>query len=155
MSDVEKRLEVLGIELPVRNRKGKGAVAAVLDGEMLYVSGHLPYTESGELLYKGKVGGTLTQEEGYAAARQCGLNMLRTIKDYIGSLDRVECFVTVLGLVNSAADFSSQPAVVNGFSDLMVEVFGVRGQHARSAMGAYALNDDAPVIVDAIIKIRD
>ena len=70
MSDVEKRLEVLGIELPVRNRKGKGAVAAVLDGDMLYVSGHLPYTESGELLYKGKVGGNLTQEEGYAAARQ-------------------------------------------------------------------------------------
>ena len=68
---------------------------------------------------------------------------------------REECFVKVLGLVNSAADFSSQPAVVNGFSDLMVEVFGVRGQHARSAMGAYALNDDAPVIVDAIIKIRD
>ena len=77
MSDVEKRLEALGIELPARNRKGKGAVAAVLDGNMLYVSGHLPYTESGELLYKGKVGGNLTQEEGYAAARQCGRSVSR------------------------------------------------------------------------------
>ncbi len=154
MGDTEKRLENLGISLPVRDRRGKGAVQAVLDDDILYVSGQLPYLETGELLFRGKVGRELTVEEGYQAARQCGLNVLRTIKDYIGSLDRVDYFVKVLGLVASADDFSSQPAVVNGFSDLMTEVFGVRGQHARSAMGAYELEGGAPVIVEAIIKIR-
>ena len=80
--------------------------------------------------------------------------MLSTIKDYIGDLDRVDYFVKILGLVNSAGDFSGQPAVINGFSDLMVEVFGRRGQHARSAMGAYALPLNVPVVVEAIVKIR-
>ena len=100
------------------------------------------------------MGTDLTVEEGYQAARLCGLNMLATIQDYIGELDRVDYFVKILGLVNSGGDFSGQPAVINGFSDLMVEVFGRRGQHARSAMGAYALPKNVPVVVDAIIRIR-
>ena len=80
--------------------------------------------------------------------------MLATIQDHIGDLDRVDYMVKALGLVNSAGDFSQQPAVMNGFSDLMVEVFGRRGQHARSAMGAYALPDNVPVVVEAILKLR-
>jgi enamine deaminase RidA (YjgF/YER057c/UK114 family) len=155
MSETSKRIEQLGINLPVRNRKGAGVVDAVLKGDLLFLSAHLPVDEEGNPLYTGKVGTELDVETAYKAARLCGLNMLATIKDYIGELDRVDYFVKVLGLVNSGADFSSQPAVINGFSDFMVEVFGRRGQHARSAMGAFALPMNVPVVVDAIIKIRN
>lgn len=154
MSETGKRIEQLGITLPVRNRKGAGAVDAVLKEDMLYLSAHLPVDLEGNPVYTGKVGAELNLETAYEAARLCGLNMLATIKDYIGELDRVDYFVKVLGLVNSASDFSSQPAVINGFSDLMVEVFGKRGQHARSAMGAYALPGNMPVAVEAIVRIR-
>lgn len=154
MSETGKRIEQLGITLPVRDRKGTGAVDAVLKDDMLYLSAHLPVDLEGKPAYTGKVGAELDLETAYEAARLCGLNMLATIKDYIGELDRVDYFVKVLGLVNSAGDFSSQPAVINGFSDLMVEVFGKRGQHARSAMGAYALPGNMPVAVEAIVRIR-
>ena len=154
MSETGKRVEQLGIKLPVRNRKGSGAVEAVLLGDMLYLSAHLPINEEGVPVFRGKVGDVVDVETAYQAARLCGLNMLATIKEYIGELDRVDYFVKALGLVNSAGDFSGQPAVMNGFSDLMVEVFGKRGQHARSAMGAYALPEQVPVIVEAIVKIR-
>jgi len=154
MGETSKRIEQLGIELPNKNHKGTGVVDAVLKGDLLFLSGHLPVDADGRPKYVGKVGTDLDIETGYAAARLCGINMLATIKDYIGELDRVDYFVKVLGLVNSGADFSSQPAVINGFSDLMVEVFGRRGQHARSAMGAYALPQNVPVVVEAIVKIR-
>lgn len=154
MGETGKRIEQLGIVLPVRDRKGTGAVDAVLKDDMLYLSMHLPVDLDGKAVYTGKVGQDLGVEEAYQAARLCGLNMLATVKDYIGELDRVDYVVKALGLVNSAGDFSNQPAVMNGFSDLMVEVFGKRGQHARSAMGAYALPQNVPVVVEAIIRIR-
>ena len=154
MSETGKRLEKLGIELPVPERKGTGAVDAVLLGDILYLSAHLPLDAEGKPVYTGKLGDGVDMETAYQAARLCGLNMIATIKDYVGELDRVDYFVKVLGLVNSAEDFSSQPAVINGFSDLMVEVFGRRGQHARSAMGAFALPHNVPVAIDAIVKIR-
>lgn len=154
MSESQKRLEQLGIDLPNKDRRGTGTVDAVQYKDLLFLSAHLPLKEDGTPAYTGKVGTDLTPEEGYQAARICGLNMLATIKDYVGELDRVDCFVKVLGLVNSGADFSGQPAVVNGFSDLMVEVFGKRGQHARSAMGAFSLPMNVPVVVEAIVKIR-
>ena len=140
MSETSKRIQQLGIELPIRDRKGTGKVDAVLYGDLLYVSGQLPVDMDVETAYK--------------AARLCGMNVLATIKDYIGELDRVDYIVKCLGLVNSGADFCSQPAVMNGFSDLMVEVFGRRGQHARSAMGAYSLPHNVPIVVEAIVKIR-
>ncbi len=154
MSETGKRIQQLGIRLPDKNRKGSGTVDAVRHGDLLFLSAHLPVDTNGNPVYKGKVGTDLTPEEGYQAARLCGINMLATIKDHIGELDRVDYIVKVLGVVNSGADFSSQPAVINGFSDLMVEVFGKRGQHARSAMGAYALQGDVPVAVEAIVRIR-
>ena len=154
MSETGKRIEQLGIRLPVRSRKGTGAVDAVLKDDMLYLSAHLPVDMEGNPVYTGKAGAELDTGAAAKAARLCGLNMLATIKDYIGELDRVDYFVKVLGLVNSAGDFSDQPAVMNGFSDLMVEVFGKRGQHARSAMGAYALPGNMPVAVEAIVRIR-
>ena len=154
MSETGKRMAQFGINLPVRDRKGTGVVDAVLLGDVLYLSAHLPTDIDGKPLYTGKVGEDVDVETAYKAARQCGLNMLATIKDYIGELDRVDYVVKALGLVNSAGDFCQQPAVMNGFSDLMVEVFGRRGQHARSAMGAYALPHNVPIVVDAIVKIR-
>lgn len=154
MSEVEKRMEKHGIILPLRDRRGTGVVDAVLLEDVLYLSAHLPVDTEGKPLYVGKVGAELDVEAAYKAARQCGLNMLATIKDHIGGLDRVDYVVKALGLINSAGDFSQQPAVMNGFSDLMVEVFGRRGQHARSAMGAYALPMNVPVVVDAIVRVR-
>lgn len=154
MSETGKRLEQLGITLPVRDRKGKGVIDAVLEGDLLFISAHFPTDADGKPVYTGKVGAEIDRETAYQAARLCGLNMLTTIKDYIGELDRVDYVVKALGLVNSAGDFSEQPAVMNGFSDLMVEVFGKRGQHARSAMGAYALEQNMPVTVEAIVRIR-
>ena len=126
----------------------------MIKDDMLYISAHLPVDMDGKPVYVGKVGSDIDIDTAYQAARLCGLNMLATIKDYIGELDRVDYFVKALGLVNSAGDFSSQPAVMNGFSDLMVEVFGKRGQHARSAMGAFALPGNVPVVVEAIVRIR-
>ena len=154
MGETETRIRNLGLNLPARNRKGTGVVDAVLQNGLLFLSAHGPVDENGKPAYVGKVGTDLTLEEGYQAARICGLNTLATIKEYLGSLDRVHCFIKVLGLVNSGADFSEQPAVVNGFSDLMVEVFGVRGQHARSAMGAFVLPQNLPVMIDAILSVR-
>lgn len=154
MSETGKRIEQLGIELPNKNRKGSGMVDAVRHGDLLFLSAHLPVDEDGNPVFTGKVDTDLTIEQGYQAARLCGMNMLATIKDHIGELDRVDYFVKVLGLVNSGGDFSRQPAVINGFSDLMVEVFGKRGQHARSAMGAFALPINVPVVVEAILRIR-
>lgn len=154
MSETTNRIEKLEITLPIRERKGTGVVDAVIKGDLMFLSAHLPVDIDGKPFYTGKVGTDLTLEEGYKAARLCGLNVLATIKDYVGELDRVDYFVKVLGLVNSGEDFSDQPAVINGFSDLMVEVFGKRGQHARSAMGAYALPKNVPVIVDVVVKLR-
>ena len=122
--------------------------------DILYLSAHFPVDEMGRPVYVGRVGAQIDEETAYKAARLCGLNMLRTIQSYIGSLDRVEYFVKALCLVNSAGDFYNMPPVMNGFSDLMVEVFGHRGQHARAAMGAYVLEGNMPVCVDAIIKVR-
>ena len=154
MGETGKRMEQLGISLPVKDRRGTGAVDAVLTGDLLFLSAYLPVDAEGKAVYAGKVGVDMDVETAYKAARLCGLNMLATIKDYIGELDRVDCVVKALGLVNSGGDFSSQPAVMNGFSDLMVEVFGRRGQHARSAMGAFALPQNVPIAVEAIVRVR-
>ena len=104
MGETGKRLEQLGIQLPVRDRKGEGAVDAVLYKDLLYLSGHLPVDLDGKAVYTGKVGVDLDIDQAYQAARLCGLNMLATIKDYIGELDRVDYIVKCLGLVNSGAD---------------------------------------------------
>lgn len=154
MGYIENRLDQLGIVLPKKDRRGKGTVPAKEAGGLLYISAQLPVDENGEPLYIGRVGTEVSPEDAYSAARQCGLNALRCVADYVGDLDRVEGVVKVLGLVNSGGDFSSQPAVINGFSDLMVEVFGDRGLHARSAMGAYTLPMNVPVTVDCIFKLR-
>lgn len=154
MGQIEKRLEQLNISLPTKDRRGRGAVPARQIGDLIYVSAQVPEDETGKPLFAGRIGSELTLEQGYEAARQCAVQTLGILTDLIGSLDRVDYVVKVLGLVSSIEDFSSQPAVINGFSDLMVEVFGERGMHARSAMGAFVLPNNAPVAVDCIVKLR-
>jgi enamine deaminase RidA (YjgF/YER057c/UK114 family) len=106
------------------------------------------------MVYQGKVGRELTVEQGYAAARLTGLNLLRLVQDELGSLDAVQGWVKALGFINSAPGFTQQPAVLNGFSDLIVELYGQeRGRHARSAVGIAELPFDIPVEIEAILEI--
>lgn len=154
MSQTDEKLEQMGITLPKKDRRGQGIVAVRQYNDLLYVSGHGPTDPAGKPVYTGKVGTDLTVEEGYQAARLCGINILAAVREYIGDLDRIDSLIKVFGLVASGPDFFDQPAVMHGFSDLMVEVLGDRGLHARSAMGTCCLPNNIPVEVDAIFKIR-
>ncbi|GIQ68798.1 RidA family protein [Xylanibacillus composti] len=156
MGLAEERIAKLGITLPTISLKGKGIVAIQKHGNLLYTSGHGPERESdGSPIWTGKLGKDLTVEEGYAAARECGIILLAQLKSYLGDLERVDQIVKVLGLVASAEDFYQQPQVMHGFSDLMVEVFGERGKHARSAMGTYVLPKNIPVEIEMIVRIKE
>lgn len=143
----EAKLKELGIELPEIPTAGGNYLHAVLSGPHLYLSGKVDRT------VHGKVGTDVTLEEAYAAARQIGLYQLAVIRAELGSLDRVKRVVKVLGMVNSAPDFGKQPAVINGFSDLLIEVFGDNGRHARSAVGMGALPNQVAVEIEAIVEI--
>jgi enamine deaminase RidA (YjgF/YER057c/UK114 family) len=155
MGQIETKLAEMGVELPTKVPKGKGLVPVVQVGDLLYVSGHGPEDNEGNLLYRGRVGAEVSLEEAYQAARQTGFQLLRAIKDQIGDLDRIDRIIKVLGFINSADDFHEQPAVLNGFSDLMIELFGVRGQHARSAIGTSNLPLNQPVEIEMIVKLKD
>jgi enamine deaminase RidA (YjgF/YER057c/UK114 family) len=129
-------------------------VGAVRSGNLLYLSGHGPM-RGGAAMAKGKLGRELSVEQGYQAAREVGLSLLATARAALGSLDRVTRVVKVLGMVNSADDFGDQPKVVNGFSDLMVEVFGEAiGKHARSAVGMAGLPMGIPVEIEMILEVE-
>ena len=151
----EKLLEEMGISLEPVNRSGAAVVPIRRYGDLLFVSGHGPTGPSGEPLMQGCVGDGLTQEQGFEAARLCAISMLRTLKDYLGDLDRIVEWVKVLGLVNSGGDFWGMPATINGFSNVIVKAFGERGRHARAAMGSANHESQYPVVVDAIVRIRD
>jgi len=155
MGDTEKRLKELDIVLPYKDRKGISGVALKKDGQLIYLSGHGCSKPDGELLYEGRLGVEVNLEEGYKAARQVGINLLASLKDYLGSLDRIEKIIKVLGFVACSPDFDQQSLVIHGFSDLMTEVFGDRGTHARSAIGVAALPKKTPVEIEMIVKIKD
>jgi enamine deaminase RidA (YjgF/YER057c/UK114 family) len=122
-------------------------------GNLVFLSGHGPEKpEGGQVL--GKLGKDLTLEEGQAAARLTGISLLSTLKGYLGDLNKVKRIVKVLGLVNSTAEFTQQPFVMNGFSNLMVEVFGNRGKHARSAVGTNALPNNFAVEIEMIVELK-
>ncbi len=149
----EKRLRELGIKLPPSPKPVAVYVPAVRTGNTLYTSGHGP-SKDGKLI-QGKVGKDLTLKQGYDAARVVGLNVLSTVRAALGSLDRVVRLVKVLGMVNCTADFKQQPQVINGFSELMVQVFGEKnGKAARSAVGMAALPSNIPVEIEAIFEVR-
>jgi len=150
---IEKKLEELGLTLPELPTPVANYVPAVRTGNLLFVSGHGPGRGEGKL-YKGKVGAELSWEDGYKSARQTALCLLSTIKNAIGDLDKVKCFVKATGFVNCTEDFLDQPKVVNGASDLFVEVFGDKGKHARAAVGMQQLPGGIPVEVEVIIEVK-
>ncbi len=152
MSQIEARLQELGIELPPLPPAAGNYISYVQSGNLLFLAGSGPHTP-GEPLPVGKVGEAFTLEEAYQHARTIGIIQISRMKDALGDLDRVNRIVKVLGMVNGVPDFGEHPKVINGFSDLMVEVFGDKGQHARSAVGMGSLPFGIPVEVEAIVEV--
>ncbi len=148
----ETKLKDLGITLPTPPKPVANYVRAVQAGNLLFVSGHGPFND-GKIKLAGKVGRELTLDEGYQVARNVGLNCLATVRDALGSLDRVKRVVKLLGMVNCTEEFTDQPKVINGCSDLLVEVFGEPGKHARSAVGMQALPGGIPVEIEMILEV--
>ena len=148
----EERLRQLGLELPEPARPVANYVPAVRAGKLVFVSGQLCLVK-GEVTYRGKVGAELTVEQGYEAARLATLNALAVLRAELGDLDRVRRVVRVFGAVNSAPGFNRQPQVVNGASDLLVEVFGEAGRHARTAVGVSELPMDSAVEVELTVEV--
>jgi enamine deaminase RidA (YjgF/YER057c/UK114 family) len=149
----ERNLTERQIVLPKAPRPVANYVTSVKTGDLLYVSGHGPAPLDG-VKTLGKVGKDLTPDEGYQSARRTGLNILATVREALGSLDKVERVVKVLGMVNSTADFQDHPKVINGCSDLFVEVFGDAGRGARSAVGMGSLPGNIATEVEAIFLLK-
>ena len=154
MSTPEARLRKLNITLPVPPTPVAKYKPAVRVGNMLYVSGHGPAKVEGQKMVLGKLGANVTIEQGKASARLVGINILATVRAALGSLDSVKRLVKTLGMVNSAPDFLEQPVVINGFSELMAEIFGEdAGVGSRSAVGMGALPGDIPVEVECMFEV--
>ena len=152
----ERRLQELHITLPAPATPVAKYKMCVQVGNVLYVSGHGPAKLTPETPTSGKVGLDLTFEQGKEAARAVGLNMLATLKNHLGSLDKVKRLIKTLGLVNCAHDFKEQPKVINGFSELFADVFGEdAGVGARSAVGTNALPGNIPVEIECIFELVD
>jgi enamine deaminase RidA (YjgF/YER057c/UK114 family) len=149
---VEQRLADLGLTLPEVAAPLASYVPAVRSGAHVFTAGQLPLS-SGELVATGKVGGEVSAEEAQAAARQCALNALAAVKSVVGSLDAVRQVVKVTVFVASTPDFTGQPMVANGASELLGDVFGDAGRHARSAVGVPVLPIDAPVEVELVVEV--
>lgn len=151
---IENRLAALGIEIQEAVSPLANYVGVQRSGDLLFFSGAGPVRD-GKATMTGRLGENISVEQGYAAAREGAVNLICAMKGYLGDLDRVEQIVKVLGFVNCTSDFGAQPAVINGASDLFVEVFGDKGRHARSAVGTNALPLGIPVEVEIVVKIRD
>lgn len=151
---IEIRIQELGLKLPKAPAAAGTYSPVVVVGNMAYVSGQGPIGADGRWM-TGKVGADLTEEEGVEAARVVGLTMLSTIKAELGSLDRVKRIIKALGMVNCPTDFKNHPKVINGFSDLMVEIWGEAGRAARSAVGMGSLPGNIPVEIEAILELHD
>jgi enamine deaminase RidA (YjgF/YER057c/UK114 family) len=150
----EARIKELGLTLPQPPKPLGNYVPGVRAGNLLFLSGHGPVRVDGVPATRGKVGRDLSIEDGYKVARDVGINLLASAKTLLGSLDRVKRVVKVLGMVNSAEGFGDQPKVINGCSDLLVEVFGESGRHARSAVGMAELPMGIPVEIEMILEVE-
>ncbi|MGE0462963.1 MAG: RidA family protein [Vicinamibacterales bacterium] len=148
----EARLKALGIQLPPAPTAVANYVPAVRSGNLVFLAGQGPLA-NGKPTVTGKVGAQLTEEEGYKAARATILNSLAALRAEVGSLDRVRRIVKLTGWVNSAPGFTRQPWVINGASDLLVEIFGEAGRHARTAVAANELPFDIPVEIEIVVEI--
>lgn len=151
--EIEKRIKSLGLELPDVPKPVGSHVPAVRSGNYIFTSGQIPLVK-GELKYKGKVGRDLTLEEGYECAKVTVLNCLAAIKSVIEDLDRIKQVVRVTGFINSASGFVEQPKVLNGASDLLIQIFGEREKHSRLAIGVSELPLWATVEIDLIVEIQ-
>ena len=152
--EIENKLKALGFELPNPPVPAANYIGYVRVGNLLYIGGNIGRI-NGVIKYRGKVGDTITLEQAYDAARNCALNHLATMKAALGDLDRVERIVKVLGYVNVAPGFTDMPKVVNGESDLLVQVFGEKGQHTRAAVGVSSLSQDAPVETEVTVQVKE
>ena len=150
--DIEKKLKELGISLPAPPKPVANYVPAVRAGNLLFVSGHGPYND-GKTMVSGKLGKELTIEEGYKTARNVALNCLASVQATLGDLNKVKRVVKLLGMVNCTEDFKDHPKVINGASDLLVEVFGDAGRHARSAVGMQSLPNGIPVEIEMVLEV--
>ena len=155
MSEIEKKLGDLGIVVPEAPLPAANYVPFVLSGGLLFVSGQLPM-EDGAIAVRGKLGGEVSLEEGVRAARLCAINILAVAKKALaGDWERIRSLVKIGGFVSCVPDFTKHPLVVNGASDLLAEVLGERGRHARFAVGAPSLPLDVAVEIEAIFAVRD
>ncbi|MDQ6641519.1 MAG: RidA family protein [Actinomycetota bacterium] len=148
----EEKLGEMGLPVPAVAKPVAAYVPAVRSGNQVFTSGQLPMRD-GQLMQTGKVGGDVSQEEAVACARQCALNALAAVKAELGELSEIKRIVKVVAFVASTPDFTGQPLVANGVSELLGEVFGDIGRHARSAVGVSVLPLDAPVEVELLVEI--
>ncbi len=152
--DPQKKLADLNIQLPESPAPIANFVNAVRTGNLVFLSGQGPLKKDGTLI-TGVLGEDLDIEQGYKAARLTGINLLAALKAEVGNLNKVKRIVKVLGMVNATKDFKEHPKVINGHSDLMVEVFGERGKHARAAVGMGSLPGNIPVEIEMIVEVED
>ena len=153
MENIAQRLSQLGIKLPNTAVPAGSYVPYVLEKNLLWISGQVPFW-NGKVKYRGKVGSEVSLDDAIMAARLCGLNILAQIKTALGDLNRVERMIKLSGFVNSSSDFTDHPKVINGASDLMVDVFGELGRHTRVAVGASSLPLNSTTEVDALVRVR-
>ena len=151
--DYDQKLEELGITLIPPTKPIANYVKAVRTGNLLFLSGHGPSKADGTS-YTGKVGRDVSTEEGYEAAKQVGISLLSTIKAELGTLNKVKRIIKVHGMVNCTEDYTDQPKVINGCSDLMVAVFGENGKHARAAVGMNSLPGNISVEIEMVIEVK-
>lgn len=151
---IENKLKELGYELPKPPVPAANYIGYVRAGNLLFIGGNIGRI-NGVIQFRGKVGDTVSLEQAYEAARNCALNHLAITKAALGDLDRVERIVKVLGYVNVAPGFTDMPKVVNGESDLLVQLWGERGQHTRAAVGVAALSQNAPVETEVTLLVKD
>lgn len=152
--EVERKLQAMGFELPKPPVPAANYIGYVRVGNLLFIGGNIGRI-NGELKYQGKVGDTVTLEQAYEAARNCALNHLAIMKAALGDLDKVERIVKVLGYVNTAPGFTNMPKVINGESDLLVHLWGEKGQHTRAAVGVASLSQNAPVETEVTVQIKE
>ncbi|HAA91634.1 MAG TPA: hypothetical protein DCE33_04265 [Rhodospirillaceae bacterium] len=153
MGQIDQRIEELGIELPAAAAPAGSYVPYVLSGNQLWIAGQVPFWD-GKVKYRGKVGESASVDDAIASARLCGLNIIAQAKAALGDLDRVERVIKLGGFVNALPDFTDHPKIINGASDLIVEIFGEAGKHARFAVGAAGLPIDSTTEIDAVIAVR-
>jgi len=153
---VEKKLTELGYELPPFRQPAAGNfVRSVRTGSLVFTSGHGPGLSEGGFLHLGKLGSQLTIEQGYDCARLTMLNLLATLKEEVGDLDKVKRVVKLLCMINCTPDFGDTPKVANGASDLLVSLYGEAGRHARSAVGMGSLPSGMPIEIEMIVEVED